>query len=108
MLVPIFFNCLRLHSLQAYGALMMLKDQAVAATAVAAATAASDPAAAAAASAALCPISCTMSLETLARLSWSDDEVRELLAASGELVGSVGAAFPSCLVSLQGLRWCAA
>ena len=67
-------------SLQAYGTLMALKDQASAAVSATD----PDPAVAEAAAAALCPFSSSMSLEALARLSWSDDEVRELLAASGK------------------------
>lgn len=60
--------------------LLLLKEQAAAGDAAAAARAAGS---AAPLPDAPCGISCCMAMESVARLAWSDDEVRELLAAAG-------------------------
>jgi hypothetical protein len=71
---------------QVRGALLLLKEQVAAAAAAAAAAGATQTelaAAAAAGRAAMCPISCVLSLEALARLMWSDDEARDMVASAG-------------------------
>ncbi|GAX80597.1 hypothetical protein CEUSTIGMA_g8033.t1, partial [Chlamydomonas eustigma] len=67
---------------QVHGALLLLKEQAAAAAA-AGAVQTELAAATAACRAAICPISCALSLESLARLMWSDDEARDMVASTG-------------------------
>jgi hypothetical protein len=56
---------------QVHGAMLLLKEQAAVA-------AGRDPE-----GAKPCAVSCAMALEAVARLGWSDDEVREMVAATG-------------------------